>query len=107
MNWHEVMAEMDKIRATMQPLEARFQELKLMRSKLEEEATKKGLKPHACCNVEGNLEVIQKGERVTGMFKGQALQGDKVVKQCKKCGAKHHTVSLDPVVISMKGSPTG
>ena len=107
MNWHEVMAEMGKVRAQIQPLEARFQELKQLRSTLEKDATAKGLKPHACCNVAGNLVVIEKGERITGMFKGQHLSGDKMIKQCKACGAKHHEVQLDPVVINTKGSPTG
>lgn len=107
MNWFEINAEIKKLQDEIRPREDRIRELKIDREKLQQEAVAKGGKPHACCNIDGNLVLIETAGKVTGMYKGQPIQGDRVIKQCKSCGAKHHEVSVDPIVINTKGNPTG
>ena len=59
-------------------------------------------KPHPCCNVEGNLSVVEK-RRISGKHaSGADAAGDLTVRQCKVCGSKHHNVAVDPVEVRLK-----
>ena len=60
-------------------------------------------KPNACCDIDGNLEVVESVGKVSGVVRGMAVTGDKIIKKCKVCGARHHELSLDPIEISHKG----
>lgn len=47
-----------------------------------------------CCEQKDNREVIEQ-------------RGDLLVERCKVCGAKHHELSVDPIVVGVKGASLG
>ena len=59
-------------------------------------------KPHPCCNEDANLN-IEERLQIKGMtHDGREVKGERIMRRCKVCSARHFEISADPIPVSAK-----